>query len=67
MHGFKCESHEVRSAQPLLYNIYKLNKWQYKPDNREPYEVCSGVSHDFLNLEPLRTLQCSVPKSERWP
>lgn len=27
------------SAQPLLYNIYKLEKWAYKPDTRLPYEV----------------------------
>ena len=27
------------SAQPLLYNIYKLKNFAYKPDTRLPYEV----------------------------
>jgi hypothetical protein len=27
------------SAQPLLYNIYKLQMLPYKPDTRLPYEV----------------------------
>eukprot|EP00277_Geminigera_cryophila_P040714 CAMPEP_0173103896 /NCGR_PEP_ID=MMETSP1102-20130122/38745_1 /TAXON_ID=49646 /ORGANISM="Geminigera sp., Strain Caron Lab Isolate" /LENGTH=261 /DNA_ID=CAMNT_0013998963 /DNA_START=28 /DNA_END=814 /DNA_ORIENTATION=- len=29
---------QADAAQPLLYNIYKLNKWSYKPDNRQTYE-----------------------------
>ena len=32
------------SAQPLLYNIYKLEKWAYKPDTRLPYEVIATKS-----------------------
>jgi hypothetical protein len=47
------------AAQPLLYNIYKLGKWEYKPDNREPYEVrrCvrlsdSPVSHGLPLISP---------------
>ena len=38
------------SAQPLLYNIYKLNSFTYRPDNRVPYE---RTLNDHLRPGPI--------------
>ena len=51
------------AAQPLLYNIYKLGKWEYKPDNREPYEVRRSVRLSDLS----RSAADSAPSSPAVP